>query len=147
VSAQRIRISSRALGRKDIVTVYVYDTVEELRVAGTRWVHGVSSGTEAGNFEDAQGITHYVRRFMVDEDGNESATRHVVIIRLHRGNLGSSIVTHEIVHAGMALYGTTLPRARRARQEFHAANEPVAYLISDLTKALVERLYALGYYG
>jgi hypothetical protein len=133
-----IRISSRATGERRYVRVYIYDTVEEMRAAGTRF-----NGTD---LTMAGGVTQAYERHTCDEAGVWTIKQHLIIIRLHRGMLGSAVVSHEINHAATAIYGSTLDPDVKAVDVLHNANETLAYLQSDLTEHLVNRLYELGFY-
>jgi len=128
--ARLIRVSSRALGHRSRVRVYVYDTLEELRSAATRF-----SGEE---FSNAAGVTQLYT--------NADDTECLPVIRLARTHLGSTVVSHEMHHAAAALYGVTTGRSARARSHLTHYNEPFAYLFSDLFARLVDALYRHGYY-
>lgn len=137
--ATLIRVSTRQTGTREIVRVWVYDTVEELREAAQRFNPGA-------DFTNTLGVcqTYRVERIT---DGEWHTVREPIIVRLWRERLGSSIVTHEMSHAACELYGRTLPEDALARDHLDNANEILAHLHSDLTYRLVDRLYALGYYG
>lgn len=68
------------------------------------------------------------------------------IIRLVKGRLSTQVVSHEMHHAATALYGASLPDDAQLADHLTHHNEPFAHLYSDLLRALVDRLYALGYY-
>lgn len=125
-----IRVSSRALGHRSRVRVYVYDTLEELRAAATRF--------NGGDHTNAAGVTQLY--------SNADDTDCLPVIRLARTHLGSTVVSHEMHHAAAALYGVTTRRSSRARTHLTHYNEPFAYLFSDLFASLVDRLYRHGYY-
>jgi len=113
------------------VTVKVYDTADEMRAAGKRY-----NGTFS---PDALGLT----QVEVDETGRATA----VTVRLVRGHLGTQVVVHEMHHASSTLYGATVADTVSSHEHLNHYNEPFAHLCSDLTVRLVDRLYALGYYG
>ena len=127
---QLVTVSSRALGHRLRVTVYVYDTLAEMRHAATAY-----NGTDN---HDSLGVT----QCRTDEQGRTVS----VLIRMARGHLGTQIVVHEVHHAATALYGASLPDQVSRIEHFNHMNEPFAHLQSDLTVRLVDRLYALGYY-
>lgn len=129
--ARVITVSSRALGDRVKVTCYVYDTLAEMRRAADSY-----NGTDN---TDTLGVT----QARTNEEGRAVS----VLIRLAHGHLGTQIVVHEIHHAATALYGATLPDKVDRLDHFTHCNEPFAHLQSDLTCRLVDRLYALGYYG
>lgn len=142
MAATLIRVSSRATGTRETVRVYVYDTLEEMRAAADRFDGGVAG---EGFFDDALGVTQtYERQRLVD--GVWSTVRHPLIVRLQRDRIGTTIVSHEMNHAAVELYGRTLAPDTLAVDVLHNANEELAHLQSDLTAGLVRRLYALGFY-
>lgn len=128
---REITVSSRALGKREFVRVVVYDTLEEMRAAAT--------ACNDNDHSSALGVTQAVVEI-------ETLRAHRVTVRLARPCLGVRVVSHEIHHAATALYGAyTRDRISRKAHLTHA-NEPFAYLFSDLFASLVQRLYALGYY-
>jgi hypothetical protein len=68
------------------------------------------------------------------------------IIRLHRGRLGTSVVSHEMHHATCALFAQGLKEGTPASRVLTHFNEPFAHLYSDLLAGLVDGLYAGGFY-
>lgn len=132
MAARLIRVSTRRTGRRRAVRVWVYDTVQELRDAGEAY-----NGNDTSH---ALGLTQVT----VDQDGRPVT----ITVRLARGHLNSEIVTHECVHAAMALYRSDLtPADTLASDIMHHYNEELAHLVSDITARLVDRLYAHGYYA
>ena len=138
MAATLIRVSSRALGSRKTVRVYIYDTVEELREAGQRF-------SPDEDVSDAYGLHQSYRRERYD-DGTWSVKSNPYIVRLWRDLLGSNHTTHEMVHAAQAIYGDTLNGDEPVTEIMNGGNEPFAYLVSDLVMRLVNRLYALGFY-
>jgi hypothetical protein len=128
---QTICVSSRALGPRVSVTVYVYDTVEAMRTAASAY-----NGT---NQDDSLGVT----QCRTDENGRVGS----VLVRLVRGHLNTQIVVHEMHHASTAWYGAHVGDRVSRRAHLNHYNEPFAHLHSDLTQHLVDRLYELGYYA
>lgn len=125
-----IRVSSRALGDRVWVRVYVYDSLEEMRAAATAF-----NGTEN---DTAVGVT---QAYFDEHD-----TSCLPIVRLARPRLGTTVVSHEMHHASAALYGVTVGKSARARPHLTHHNEPFAHLFSDLFGSLVKALYRHGYY-
>ena len=128
-----IRLSSRALGVVSRVRVYVYDDAERMRRDAVSF-----AGNQDNADPDVEGFTH------AWTDRDERAG--LVTVRLWRGRLGTEAVVHEMHHATTALYGATLPDSVDRREVLNHFNEPFAYLHGGLTRKLVDRLYALGYY-
>lgn len=133
MSARLIRVSSRATGTRRNVRVYIYDTLTKLRDAAKR------HAGETERFDQAVGVC---------QTWNDTTTDRVavVVVRLQKHHLETRVVVHEMNHAAAAIYGSTLSRSTKAVRVLHQANETLAYLQSDLTGNLVDRLYELGYY-
>ena len=138
MSGRLIRVSSEATGQRQYVRVYVYDTVEELRAAGTRF--------NGNDFTDTLGMCQCINRLYVDRDGRTTKHAHTVIVRFCRPHLTTEIVVHEMNHAAVAIYGASLQGNELAIDLLDHANETLALLQSNLTARLVDRLHALGYY-
>lgn len=135
------RVSTRSSGRRRFVRVSVYDTVEELRAAAHRYTQSVGT-YEEGEFSHAYGVTHSFSRFHVMPDGSigwsgPSASH----IRLWRGALGSSVVTHEAAHAAMGIYGQDCLEKDGPVHDSMDNEEIFCYLLGDLSRAIVDRLY------
>lgn len=133
-----IRVSSTATGERRHVRVYVYDTIEQMRAAATRF--------NGNDFAGAAAVTQSYRRVRYDIDGRRIARASTIIVRLCRERLGTTVVVHEMNHAAVAIYGSSLNGNELAIDVLDNANETLAYLQSDLTGSLIRRLYALGYY-
>lgn len=129
MASRRIRISSRALGPKYRVIVRVYDTVDEMCEAGRRF-----------NGNDLSGSGGITQGYITADGG------FVPVIRLARGYLSNVIVSHEMHHAATGIYGSAV-RGEPDGEHLVHVNEPFAHLYSDLYVALVNALYAHGYYG
>ncbi|WP_454175003.1 hypothetical protein [Gordonia sputi] len=138
MAAKLIRVSSQATGEKRTVRVWVYDTVEEMREAATRF-----NGTDHSR---SGGVTQRYQRVRTDTDGRRVVHGSTNIVQLCRQHLGTTVVVHEINHAAVSIYGSSLQGNEFAIDLLDNANETLAYLQSDLTGALVRRLYELGYY-
>lgn len=139
--ATRIRVSTRRTGARRVADVYVYDTAAELQAAARRFSPGAPDG-----FANTLGVCHYVGRYTIGADGSEQDMPGRLIVRLVRGHLGTEVVTHEMTHAAVAIYGESLPRDTLAVDVLVADNEVIAHLVSDLTRRLVDQLYARGLY-
>lgn len=126
-----IRVSSRALGPRLGVRVYVYDTPGALRAA--------ASGFNGNDHEDTLGAT----QAYTDREGRA----RVVVVRLTSAHLGTQIVSHEMHHAATALYGAHLDDDTPVRHVLTHYNEEFAHLFSDLMHHLVDALYRHGYYA
>lgn len=129
---RRIVVSSRALGPRLYVTVYVHDTVEELRRLGELY-------NRRDDHADSIGITHATTY----RDTGRTAS---VTVRLAREHLGTAVVVHEMHHASTEWYGSQVGERINRKAHLTNHNEPFAHLHSDLTYRLVDRLHELGYY-
>lgn len=139
VGVRLIRVSTRRTGERVTVRVYVYEQLEELRAAATRF------SPAEDNFDDCMGVCQTATW---SDDAGVVVDRTAILVRLWRGALGTSIVTHEMSHAACEVYARSLPDLDApVGEHLHNANEVLAHLHSDLNRALIARLYAYGYYG
>ena len=127
--ARLIRISSRALDDRTVVRVWIYDTLDEMRAACTRF--------NGADVSDAVGVT----QARVNDDN----TAVQPIIRLARDWLGSQVVSHELHHAATAIWGAHVRATGRDADLVHY-NEPFAHLYSDLFAALARAMFRHGYW-
>jgi hypothetical protein len=132
MSKRLIRLTSRALGEPVGVRVYVYDDLAHMRR------DAMAFSGDASN-ENAAAVTHA----WVDSEGRAG----LITMRLWRKALGTEVIAHEMHHVSTALYGATLPDKVDRAEVLNHHNEPFAYLHGELVRRLVDRLYALGYYG
>lgn len=139
MASRLIRVSSRATGERRHVRVYIYDTIEEMDTAAHRF-----NGAETDGH--TRGWTQAFTVHTIHPDGTMTEKQSVLVVRLQKDHLGTQVVVHEINHAATAIYGSTLDDDVKAVDVLHNANETLAHLQSDLTRALVDRLYELGYY-
>lgn len=137
--SRRIRVQSSALGYPTTVDVRIYDTLDAMRAAATRYSPGE-------DFSHAAGVTHCTTIERVDSQGNTLDSNAHPIIRLARDHLGTEVITHEMTHAASAIYGNHIHPETLAVDVLHNANEDFAYLVGELARRLVDRLYTLGYY-
>jgi hypothetical protein len=140
------RVSTRHSGRRRFVRVTLYDEVAELRRAANRYTRAVGTYTD-GEFDRAYGVTHSFVSMFYDEDGTtERLGPGAAHIRLSRGFLGTSVVTHEVAHAALGIYRQDCLEKQGSVHEDMEQEETVCYLIGDLTARIVNRLYAYGCY-
>ena len=130
MGSRRIRVSSRALGEPRRCIVHVYDTLDEMCAAGTRF--------NGNDLTGSAGITQSYH--------GENDRTNVPIVRLYRRRLGIRVISHEMHHAATAIYGSTQPDDVSVSAILTHHNEPFAYLYSDLLAHLVVSLYRFGYY-
>lgn len=121
---KRVRVASSALGEREVVYVHVYPDLASMQAAAEAW-----AGIDA---HGAEGVTQAI----VNDDGRAQ----VVVVRLAATHLTHQIVSHEIHHAAVALYGAHIGDrvSRRAHLTHH--NERLAYLFSDLYRETLRHL-------
>lgn len=130
--ACRFRVSTHASGTLRRVSVQVYEDVEELRAAATRYI-----GAEPLYFAESLGVCHAYR-----EAGTTAA-----LIRLWRQRLGTSIIVHEVTHAAMGIYRMDwLPEHGDLEADLEN-EEALCYLVGNLTARIVDRLHHYGMYA
>lgn len=128
-------VSSVATGHRRSVVVFVYDTREEMVAAANAYSPGSGDGAGA--------VCHSL-------SGIFPAPAHrrvLAIVRFSREDLSAEIVSHEMTHAACTLYlYDKLGRYSRAISHIHGSNEPLAYLVGELTGRTYRNLHRLGYY-
>lgn len=141
------RVSVRRSGRRRFVRVTVYDTVQELRLAADRYCKRVGTYVP-GEFDQAHGITHSSWSIFFGPDGEEASKDFAAAahIRLHRGALGTGVVTHEVAHAALAIYRQDCLEERGSVHDDMDQEEVVCYLIGDLSARIVNCLYRYKFY-
>lgn len=136
MSATRFTVSSRATGTRRSVVVWVYDTREEMLAAANAFRPGSADA-------DTGAICHGLEGVAPPPEHR----RVLAIVRLHRGQLSAETISHEMTHAAAQIYCFDLVRRySSALAHIHAGNEPLAYLVGELTGRTYENLHRLGYY-
>ena len=136
MAAQHFTVSSTATGKRRSVVVFVYDTRAEMFAAANAFRPGSAEGDVGALCHGLSGVAP-----------PPPHRRVLAIVRLHRGQLGVQTVSHEMAHAAAQIY--CFDKVRRyssALAHIHAGNEPLAYLVGDLTGRTYENLHRLGYY-
>lgn len=141
------RVSTRHSGLRRFVRVTVYDTVDELRHAADNYSRRLGTYV-TGEFDGAHGVTHSFQRILIDSEGEEQApgASTAAHIRLHRAALGTSVVTHEVAHAALAVYDQDCLKEMGPVHQDMKQEEILCYLVGDLSARIVNRLYAYGCY-
>lgn len=138
-------------GKRWRVRVVLHETVAELQRAGERY-----KGMPRGEFANAGGVSQPQTRLKA-VGGEWVEGPGAGVVRLARENLTAEVVTHEMVHMGLALYRWSWApglnggpdvdaRGHLALAEM-ANEETLAYLIGEMTQQAVDKLYALGAWG
>lgn len=134
MSFERFSVSSLATGVKRSVLVHIYPDKPAL-VAAARAYGSTVSETDTG------AITHSFGYSWPASPG----LRNMALIRLHADQLDSNTIAHEATHAAMHIYFADCAGwESRARAHMTGGNEPVAYLIGDLTGAIHYQLHKRG---
>ncbi|MGE3463908.1 MAG: hypothetical protein AB7I04_18520 [Pseudomonadales bacterium] len=125
-------------GYRRVVSVVVYDTVEELQVAAARYRR-----EEPGFFAQAQAVTQPRVHLSIAADGSERRYDGCGVVRLVKGQ-GAGILAHEMTHMALAIYRDDMGRAslRNMKNE-----ETLCHIVSDLVIAANRKLWELGVYS
>lgn len=136
--ALRFRVSTRQTGQLRTVAVVVYETVADLQAAAANY-----RGEAPAEFENAQALSQPRYMVTVAADGSETRGASSGIVRLVRGQ-GAAVLSHEMVHMGLAIYRNDMGRAslRNMKNE-----ETFAHIVSDLVGGANRRMWALGVYS
>lgn len=129
----RFRVATRASGIRRQVWVHVYDDREQMARA-----HQAQRGREYDPDDDIAGGVAYGGFPWPRPDGLP-----IVVMRLWTGQLTTRTVAHEATHAATAFYFMDCIPGwdSRARTHLLGAEEPLAYMIGDLTSEVIAALY------
>lgn len=136
MSRRKWTITTHVTGTKREVELVVYDTLAIMRREAARWAK--AAGFSKPNFSDAQGVCHGFELIRVHGDGTETPHPHAVTVRLARGNVTPTIVSHELAHAAQHLYlldHLTRGGSELASDHFDGGNENFAHLYGEIFAA------------
>lgn len=139
------RVSTRHSGSRRFVRVSVYSDAVSLRAAALR--HSKREGwIREDEYDSAHGVTHThdVRHFA--KDGSETRSPLAAHIRVYDGALGTGVMTHEVLHAAIAIYNQDCLEDG-AVHEGMEREEILCYLVGDLAARIVNKIYEFGFYG
>lgn len=97
-------------------------------------------------YDRAHGVTHIHDVVYIGPDRTETRRPMAAHIRLYDGALSTNVVTHEATHAAMAIYNQDCLDEAPVHENMDR-EEILAYLVGDLSAAMVKKIYQLGYYG
>lgn len=149
----RFRVGTSRSGRWRTVTFVVYDAVEELQRAGSRY-----RGEPEGEFSNALGLSQ--PRAGADVNAETGAVRRFAgagCIRLFRGQMGVGVLSHECFHMALAIYREDFGdyqdiRYARDDDEAHRSlavmdnEEILCHIADELISKATRKLYQLGVY-
>ena len=129
MSERRFQVSTRRTGVRRVVKVRVFDSAAELQEAAA-----VYGGTAIESWSKAGGAT--ISRHGPWEDRDPRPFQATIF--LARDQLTLDVIAHEATHAAAHLYSIDGYRDNaRASAHLRLANEPLAYLVSDIFTAIV----------
>lgn len=140
MSRYQVTVKSRDGKHSRAVAIYVYDTEEELYKAASDW------NGEPNDWEGTNGLTQSGWLDSIDEKGEVTSSKHIVLIRLMRPHLGSAVVSHECCHAAIRIWQAWHKSGLNIEEDDIEKEEEYCYLLSDLVYLVVNKLYAKGYY-
>ncbi|ARC55992.1 hypothetical protein AS850_02750 [Frondihabitans sp. 762G35] len=130
----RFRVASRATGIRRQVFVHVYDDRQEMARAHTeaRKMKYDPTANIGGGLAVQQGY-RWPRPDVTP----------IVVMRLWVGQLTTSTVAHEAVHAATTFFFMDCVPGwdSRARSVLLGDDEPLAYLVGDIASAVIAKLY------
>jgi len=139
------RVSTRHSGSRRFVRVSLYSDAGSMRAAALR--HSQREGyIRDDEYSGAHGVTHTFDVLHIGADGSEKRSPTAAHIRMYDGALGTSVVTHEVVHAAMSIYNQDCLKDGTAHEDMNR-EEILAYLVGDLAARIVNKIYEFGYYG
>ena len=121
------------------VNVVVYDNVQGLRIAATRYDnrHKSRKRRSRGAYSRTLGVCH---RFELLGDKGESLPL-CAIVRLAEPNLGVGIVSHEMAHAALWVY-----ELAENKPLVCDSDEPFAWVLGELVRQAINKMTEHGIY-
>lgn len=145
----RFQISTRHTGQYRRIRVFVYDTIDELKRATRRRDGFYGTVLEPEWYEQMAACTNCITIDQVGPNGDVAASALSITMRLSHDNLRkfpTEIVAHESAHAALYIYRSDF--ADDSAGEYHAVQrnlddeEQLCYLVGDITRKVVNKLYA-----
>lgn len=124
------------------LSVYVYDTVEEMRAAGEKY----DNSEVQTNYPEALGLCQESHMFYREEDVNYEGPVHYSrggfagVIRLAEKHLTLEVVLHEVVHAACIVYRRLYDRNVALGDGFESSmvnEERFAYIYGHMAEHMV----------
>lgn len=138
----RFRVATRATGFRRQVFVHVYDDQAEMARAHTK---------ACGRVYDPEADIGAGLAVQQGYRWPQPEFSPIVVMRLWTGQLTTNTVTHEAVHAATTFYFMDCVQGwnSRARTVLLGAgrDEPLAYCVGNITSAVVQKLYAHGFFS
>lgn len=131
-------VETSRTGHKRRVRVLVYDTIEEMQKAASRYC------PEHDNFENALACSQPCFSRFVHEDGRETDSWSAGCVRFVKGEMGATVLSHEMVHMGLAIYRNDFPRAPLGNMK---NEEVLCHIVSDLVRSATSKFWDAGYYS
>jgi hypothetical protein len=128
-------------GSRRYVHIAVHNTDDDLRRAAAAYRPGADWTDTAGCFHPAD------LRLRYDADGNAedvSDPHYAGLMRLSREHLTTEVVIHETVHAAATIYRMDVCTMIRLENGCGEREETLAYIVGDLSRAIVNALHDGG---
>ena len=130
-------------GTRRYIRIVIHPDTPSLRKAATRYT--------GGDFTNAAGCFHPAPdRERYDEERDEwkqvTDPHWAGVLRLSRDSLHTEAVTHECVHAALAIYRMDVAVVPNLGNGCGPREETLAYIVGDLTHSVVNALHAAGVY-
>lgn len=124
----------------------VYDKKLDMQAAAQRHAENVGEIHDGDYHAKAGAVAHSFEKIRIDENGSEVLLPDAGIIRLQKRNLGSEVVTHEVTHLAWNIYRTDCEEKLGSPSKDIENEEILCYLVGDLARKVVKKLYKFGYY-
>lgn len=139
------RVSTRHSGTRRFVRVSLYSDVTSMRAAALR--HSKREGwIREDEYGKAHAVTHTHDVRQIGTDGSETRSPTAAHIRMYDGALGTGVLTHEVTHAALSIYGQDCLEDGSVHEDM-SREEILCYLVGDLAARIVNKIYEFGYYG
>lgn len=119
--------------------VFVYDTVEKLRLDAKRY-------KQTDDFDDCLAVCQPTRRIEIRPNGEEIEYSNLGAIRILT-TAGSEVTAHELLHASLDIYREKNKRKADFGEHCNDAEEELCYIHGQLFSMLVSKMYKYGIWG
>lgn len=135
------QVSTKHTGQKRVIKVMIYETIEQLRRACRKRDGFYGVVQEPAWYEQMAATTNCIQAVQVDGDSDpaEDDWRTYITMRLSRDHMNGAteIIAHEATHAAIYLFNHDVKNTLDELPD----QETLCYLVGDITRKVVNKLY------
>jgi hypothetical protein len=136
----KFRITAERRLTPSNITVIVYDTKKAMMTACRAYDERWGIKQKASWYAAGLAVTSSTDSYHVSKAGNRvfEPKKHI-IIRFWKRHLGTEVVSHEAAHAAVRIY-----KGRRQQLRSIDHEEDLCYLVGEISRKIVNKLYDKG---